>query len=165
MGDNRIDLVVEVNDIITYAIYQNGLRIVRGISLKNNTEQDIENLMVKISSDSELIMPYEQGIHTLRASEEMNLSDFKILIKGDYLASLTERITCTLNVELLEGENVIAACHKDITALAYDEWPGMRYFPDYLAAFVTPKHPVIADLLQSTAKWMEKSTSHPTLEG
>ena len=165
MGDNRIDLVVEVNDIITYAIYQNGLRIVRGISLKNNTEQDIENLMVKISSDSELIMPYEQGIHTLRASEEMNLSDFKILIKGDYLASLTERITCTLNVELLEGENVIAACHKDITALAYDEWPGMRYFPDYLAAFVTPNHPVIADLLQSTAKWLEKWTSQPSLEG
>lgn len=165
MGDNRIDLVVEVNDIITYAIYQNGLRIVRSISLKNNTEQDIENLMVKISSASELIVPYEQGIQVLRTSEEMNLSDLKVLIKGDYLASLTERITCTLKVELLEGENVIAACHKDITALAYDEWPGLRYFPDFLAAFVTPNHPVIADLLQSTSKWLQKWTSQPSLEG
>lgn len=165
MGENRISLVVEVNDVITYAIHQNGLQVVRGISLKNNTDQDIENLMVKFGSDCELIIPYEQGIQTLRASEEMQLSDLKVLVKGDYLATLTERIICTLKVEVLQGENVLAVSHNEITALAYDEWPGLRYFPDFLAAFVTPNHPVVAGLQQSAAKWLEKWTGEPSLEG
>ncbi len=115
MGDSRIELVAEVNDVITYAIHQNGLRIVRGISLKNNTGQDIENLLLKISADSELIIPFEQGIQILRANEEIQLSDLKVLVKGDYLASLTERVTCTLKIELLDGESVIATGHRDIT--------------------------------------------------
>ena len=165
MGDSGIELVTEVNDVITYAIHQNGLRIVRVISLKNNTEQDIENLLLKISSDSELIIPFEQGIHILRAYEEMQLSDLKVLVKGDYLASLTERVTCTLKIELLDSESVIVTGHKDITALAYDEWPGLRYFPDLMAAFVTPNHPVIANLLLSTSKWLQKWTGQPSLEG
>lgn len=165
MGDSRIDLSVDINDVITYAIYQNGLRIVRGVKLKNNSEQDIENLLLKVSSDCELFLPFEQGIQTLRANEEIQLSELKVSIKGDYLASLTERITCTLKVELLENETVIASVYKDIIALAYDEWPGLSYFPDYLAAYVTPNHPVIADLLQSTSQWLQKWTGQPSLEG
>ena len=165
MGDSTIELVTEVNDVITYAIYQNGLRIVRGISLKNNTEQDMENLLLRISSDSELIIPFEQGIQILRSNEEMQLSDLKVLVKGDYLASITERVTCILKIELLDGESVIVTGYRDITALAYDEWPGLRYFPDLMAAFVTPNHPVIANLLQSTSKWLQKWTEQPSLEG
>lgn len=122
-------------------------------------------MLLRISSDNELIIPFEQGVQTLRHGQEMQISDLKILINGDFLVSLTERITCVLKIELLEGENVLALSYKDVTALAYDEWPGMKYFPDFLAAYVTPNHPVIAELLQSTSKWLEKWTHQPSLEG
>lgn len=81
------------------------------------------------------------------------------------MASLTERITCMLQVELFSGEKLISSQYVEIIALAYDEWPGLKYFPDFLAAYVTPNHPVISELMQSTSKWLNKWTNVPSLEG
>ncbi|MFT3985117.1 MAG: DUF4011 domain-containing protein [Lachnospiraceae bacterium] len=165
MGENCLNLFIEVNDVITYAIQQNGLRIVRNVNIKNNTEEDIQRIMLKVSSDNELIIPFEQGIETIQAGKELKLSDLRVIIKGDYLASLTERVVCILKVEVCHGEDILAVDYRNITALAYDEWPGLKYFPDMLAAFVTPNHPVIAELLQLTSRWLQKWTGQPSLEG
>lgn len=160
-----VEILVEVNDIITYALQQNGLQIVRNITLKNNMDADIEDLIIRISSDNELVIPFEMGVRSLSAREEMYLKDIKIKLKGDFLASLTERISCILNVTVSSGGVVVANDSREITLLAFDEWPGLNYFPDLLAAFVTPNHPVIADLLQSASKWLNKWTGTPSLEG
>lgn len=166
MGENkRIELSVQVNDVLTYALQQNGLQMVRTIGIKNLTEEEIENLTVRISTDTELIKPFELAIQLLRAGEDMQLRGLKILINGAYLASLTERVTCVLHIAVCQGEEELAAKCIDMTALAYDEWPGLKYFPDLLAAFVTPNHPVVAGLLQSASKWLDKWSGRPSLEG
>ena len=165
MDEKLLEMIMNVNDVITYAIYQNGLHIVRDITIKNNSQNEYENIILKITSDSELIVPYECGIQKLQAEEEMVLSDVELKLKGDYLASLTERVSCVIKAEIYVNDECIVSEHKNIVALAYDEWPGLKYFPDFLAAFVTPNHPVVADLLKSTSKWLEKWTKEPSLEG
>lgn len=90
-------MTIEADDVITYAIQQNGGRIVRDICLKNTTEEDIDDLLIRIDSDTDLIQMFELEIQKLRAGEELHLKEkeIKIKINGDYLASLTERISCT----------------------------------------------------------------------
>lgn len=163
--NDEVVLEVEANDILNYALLQNGLRIIRDVCIKNVSENDIDNMMLRIESDIELILPFEQGIQKIQAGEELHLHDLKVMIKGDYLASLTERVVCNLQVKIYKNEEVIKSESKEITAFAYDEWPGLKFFPDLLATFVTPNHPIIADLLQSTSKWLEKWTGQPSLEG
>ena len=94
---NGIEMTIEADDVITYAIQQNGGRIVRDIYLKNTTEEDRDDLLIRIDSDTDLIQMFELEIQKLRAGEELHLKEkeIKIKINGDYLASLTERISCT----------------------------------------------------------------------
>lgn len=164
-NNKRIELTAQVNDVLTYALQQNGLKIVREVCIKNITDTDMENLIIKINTDIELVEPFEQTVQILRAGEEISLRELKIQIRGSYLASLTERVSCMIFVHVCQGEEELALLSKDMIALAYDEWPGLKYFPDLLAAFVTPNHPVIANILQSASKWLDKWTNRPALDG
>lgn len=164
---NGIELTVEAEDVITYAIQQNGGQIVRDICLKNTTEEDIDNLKIRITSDTDLIQVFELEVQKLRPNEELHLKEkeLKIKINGDYLASLTERITCSLRFCVLLDENELVSDQKDIVALAFDQWPGLKYTPELLAAFSMPNHPVVISLIQLAAKYLEKWTKDPSLAG
>lgn len=165
IGMEKIKIAVETNDVMTYALQQNGMRLIREIDLKNETEEDLENLCVKIFTQEGWIEPLEQGIDLLPAGEELRLKEFQVVISGTYLASLTERVKSILYVEIYQEDQRISAAEKEMTVLAYDEWPGLKYFPDLLAAFVTPNHPCVTQLLQSAAAWLDRWTDQTSLEG
>lgn len=160
-----LELDVDIDDVITYAIQQNGGEIVRDICIHNITEGDIENLTVQVNSDTALIELYELGIQKIRAGEEIHLKEIKLKINGDYLASLTERITCSLRFCVYFEEELLVSDKKDIVALAFDQWPGLKYTPEILAAFSMPNHPVITSLIQLASQYLEKWTSDPSLAG
>lgn len=163
--NKRLELSAQVNDVLTFALQQNGQELIRKVCIKNTTDTDMEDLIVRIHTDIELAEPFQQGVQNLRAGEELELSDLKILIRGDYLASLTERVSCVLHIGIFQREEELASESKNIIALAYDEWPGLKYFPDLLAAYVTPNHPVVSGILQSASKWLEQWTGQPSLDG
>ena len=160
-----LELSVESDDVITYAIQQNMAGIVRDICIKNTTEKDIDNLVVRVDSDTNLIEFFQVGVEKIGAGEELHLRNLKIKINGDYLASLTERITCSLCFYVCYDKEVLLYDKKDIIALAFDQWPGLRYTPELLAAFSMPNHPVVTNLLQLSAKYLEKWTGDPSLAG
>ena len=88
------------------------------------------------------------------------------MVHGDFLASLTERISCVLYVSVTKGLEELARQSEEIAVLAFDQWPGYpRYFPDLLAAFILPNHPAMAGLVQAASKYLEKWTGDPSLEG
>ena len=93
MSKDNIQILVETNDVINYAIQQNGGKVIRNICIKNLSENEYDNLIVKISSDNDFINISYVGVQNLKAKEELNLKDINININGDYLASLTERVT------------------------------------------------------------------------
>ncbi|SCY63061.1 DUF3320 domain-containing protein [Butyrivibrio sp. INlla14] len=164
-AQNGIELTVDVEEVITYAIQQNGGDVVRDIVVKNTLDEDLSDIVLKIGSDTKLIEPCEVGIQTIRADEEIHLKELKIKINGDYLASLTERITCSLQFRVCFDDKTLISDKKDIVALAFDQWPGLRYTPEILAAFSMPNHPVVTSLIQLAAKYLEKWTGDPSLAG
>ena len=115
----KVTISVDVNNVLTYAMQQNGSPIVREIRLKNETESDYENLIVNISTDTELIEPFSQGIQVLKGGEEVQLRNLKIQVNGKYLASLTERVSCNLKIEVMQGEETLVTDAMNVTALAY----------------------------------------------
>lgn len=103
MSKDNIQILVETNDVINYAIQQNGGKVIRNICIKNLSENEYDNLIVKISSDNDFINISYVGVQNLKAKEELNLKDINININGDYLASLTERVTCSLRFAVYMG--------------------------------------------------------------
>ena len=165
LTNKGIEINCDIDDVLNYAIYHNGAHIVRDICVKNISENDIENLTVKIDSYNELVVLFEFGIQKIQPGEELHFKNLKVGINADYLVLLTERSICKLRVEVYLDEEVIASEIKDITVFAFDQWPGLQYTPELLSAFVMPNHPVITNLLQLTSQYLDNWTSDPSLAG
>ena len=163
--DGRIELQADINTFFSYALQQNRVPIIRTVTVKNTSDKDLENLSLHVWTDVDLVEPYAERIDILTAGESHSFRNLKILVHGDFLASLTERLACILHVSINRGTEELERQSEEIIVLAYDQWPGMRYYPDLLVAFITPNHPCMTGLLQSAAKYLEKWTSDPTLEG
>ncbi len=178
---------IEINDILNYAMHQNGAPLVREIRIKNETEQDVENLRVSVRAEGDLIHPFEQAVQLVRAGEEYVIRNPQIKVNGERLSALTERIQIGVDAAICRNDteseksdaqaaeqnqevvfkdnNLLSSVHKSITVLAYDEWPGAGYYPELLTAFAMPNHPVIAKIIKEAAEWMKKWTGDPSLEG
>lgn len=162
---NKLELSCEIDDVLTYAIQHNGAHIVNDICIKNVSEVDIDNLVVCIDSNNELVEKFELGIQKIKPGEELHFKNLNIGINAEYLASLTERSTCKLKIDIYLEDEVVVSSTKNITALAFNQWPGLQYTPELLAAFAMPNHPVVASLLQLASKYLDKWTQEPSLAG
>ncbi len=161
----KIELSSEIDDVLTYAVYQQGAKIIRDICVKNTSEEIYENLLLKIESDNALVDVFSLGIDKIDAFSELHFKDIRLHINSDYLASLTERVTCNLKVSISFVGEEITSQKKEIVALAFDEWPGLKYTPELLAAFSLPNHPVVVSLIQLASNYLENWTGDPSLAG
>lgn len=164
-SSNGIALTIEVDEVVNYAIQQLGINIVNDVCIKNTTNDDLDNLSLQIDSDVKLVEKLVIGVQKLRAGEELHFRDIKVKINGDFLASLTERITCNLCFCVFLEDEVLASEAKDIIVLAFDQWPGLKYTPEILVSFSLPNHPVVTSLIQLASQYLEKWTGDPSLAG
>ena len=166
-GENKVGILlnIECDDVINYAIQYNGVDIIRDVSIKNSTAADIEGIVLRIESDGNLLVPFEYNIEKINQGEELHVNNLKVKLNGDYLASLTERIKSVIHFSVYKGEEVLVAKDNEVTVLAFDEWAGLKYTPELLAAFSVPNHPVIASLILEASQYLQKWTGEPSLEG
>ena len=90
--EKKIQLTIEANDTINYALYQNGTPLISAIRIQNLTGEDMENLVLRIKGDGDILIPYEETILQVRGGEELVIRSPKMSLQGSVLASLTERI-------------------------------------------------------------------------
>lgn len=164
-ADHGLQLTSNIDDVLTYAIVHNGAHIVRDICVKNVSDTDWDNLLLQISSSNGLTEEFKLGIEKIMPGEELHFKNINVLINAEYLASLTERSSCRLTVGIYSEGNLMISEATTITVLAFDQWPGLQYTPELLAAFVMPNHPVVTSMLQLAAKYLEKWTKDPSLAG
>lgn len=158
-------LACDMDDVLTYATVHNGAHIVRDICVKNISESDLDDLMLRISSGNRITENFELGIEKIKPGEELHFKNLHVIVNAEYLASLTERSTCQVTVAIYYEENQLISETINIIALAFDQWPGLQYTPELLAAFVMPNHPVVTSMIQLAAKYLEKWTGDPSLAG
>lgn len=164
-GKKSISLTYDIDDVLNYAIVHNGTHIIRDISVKNNSEDDLDQLTLKITSDDGLIRTFELGIEKIKPEEELHFKKLDISVDVEQLISLTEKRLCQLTISIYQQENQLTAKTTNITALAFDQWPGLQYSPELLAAFSLPNHPVVTSMIQLAAKYLGKWTGDPSLAG
>ena len=164
-SNGTLVLSCDMKDALTYAAVHNGERLIRDICVKNISGEEIENLRIQIASANELIEPLELRIERVKPEEELHFKDLKVNINAVYLASLTERSICEIKVRVSQGETELLCQARELIALAFDQWPGLQYTPELLAAFAMPNHPVVSSLLQIAAKYLDKWTGDPSLAG
>ena len=68
-------------------------------------------------------------------------------------------------IDLEQEDQKIVSKVQPVDVLTFDEWPGIDFLPELLAAYVTPNHPVIQQICRDVAVQMNLWTGNPSLDG
>ena len=73
--EGALELTLECADTIGYYALQNGIRLIKRFYLKNTSENDIEDIRIKVTSKPDFIVPYEfvQQVIPRRTTARFNL--------------------------------------------------------------------------------------------
>ena len=160
-----LQLNPELLPVISYAMQQNGAALVRSVTIENPTDAPMEHLELDITADPGFTLPFTAHIDLIPAGKTVTVSQPKVLLRGEFLAGLTEKLTGTLTFTLRQGETVLLTRHAEITVLAFDEWQGISIYPELLATFVTPNHPELPKIIGRAADILGHWTGDNAMDG
>ena len=165
MEDAKIQLTCKIDKVLNYAMIYNGFPIIHDICIKNTSDIDLQNLTLNITTDNGMIKPFIQGIELIKSEEEIHFNELEVQIDAQYLSSLTEKDICQLTISVKQADETLVSDTMKLTALAFDEWPGVLVNPELLASFVMPNHPVVNSMIQLASQYLDKWTKDPSLAG
>ena len=159
-----IHMEAAVLPIINYAMQQNGAVMVRSVTIENPTAELLEDVQLQITASPEFALPYRQHIDQIQPNQTVTIERPQLILNGEYLAGMTEKLTGLLQLSLRKGDTELACTHSETTVLAFDEWHGIGLYPELLAAFVTPNHPDIARIIGRAADHLGKWTGDTSMD-
>lgn len=160
-----IEITIICSKVINLAMQQNHVPVIRQLLIQNHSDQPLSDLTVTITSDPMFTVEWTTTIATLAPEQTMELSVVDLHLSASYLFSLTERLSGTLHITVRQGEAILAQSVQEVIVLAHDEWSGAALIPEMVAAFVTPNHPYVAQLLRNASAILEQWDNDPSFTG
>lgn len=160
----KVKVDIEVLPFLNYALHKNKANIVRNLVIQNDSDEDLENLVLKISATPEICKPFEKTIELIPAHNSYEVKDINLIINVDYLGNLTEKEESYLNFSLLSDGVELCSDSHCVNALPFDEWHGSLFYPEILASFVTPNAPIISALIKRASEFLKNWTGDPSLD-
>ncbi|GAA4309086.1 DUF3320 domain-containing protein [Compostibacter hankyongensis] len=146
---------------VSYALYQNHVPVIRTLSIRNATDKEWTNLIIKIEPSDDFAEPLELHTGQLFPGSTFQPEIIQLKLKPVFICSLTEMMTASLKLSIRADEEEVYTKEYDIDLLAYDQWLGKGILPEMLSAFVMPNLPELVPILKSTAgilgKWTDNS--------
>lgn len=163
--DNKITFSGNMTAQINFAMQQNYVPVFRNIVMTNNSDEEIKNVRLRISFEPEFAKVFESAPIDLLPAQPVEISPINIIMLSDYLFSLTEKLVGSVTIEALQGEEVIASETRSIELLAYDQWSGINFMPETVAAFVSPNHPKVQEIMSAAGAYLKKWCGDPAFTG
>ncbi len=143
---------------------QNHVPVVRKLTVRNNSETDLQNVVVEILSEPDFAVKWSNSIDSIPAGENFDLGSIDIKLSTKYLSELTERITGQFTLVISsEGSEIYSEAFR-VDILAYDQWSGVSILPEILSAFVTPNHTEIPKIIKRASAILEIWTGNPSFD-
>ena len=140
---HRFEIKADHLPVVNFALYQNRIPLIRRLKLYNGTDTDLKNGVIHIAFSPEIASPLDIPVGLLKSGCGTQVERVPVELSGEYLSSMTERVTARLSVSLRSGGTEVCSQVSSFELLTYDEWPGIATCPEIAAAFVTPNHPAI----------------------
>ncbi len=164
---NYVSIKAHCATIINYARFQNGMKIVNRVVVKNTSGKLLNGVEMSIESNPGVIHRYNQYVGEICPGKSVVIDDIRVDIDTEYLANLTElqfgvlRITITARDE--DFTPVTSSC--DMTILPYDQWEGVKKTDELLASFCVPNHPDVKLIVQAASDKMHDWTGDSSMDG
>lgn len=163
--DKKVTIGGHINGSINFAMQQNYIPIIRNLVITNETDEELHHLQLKITFEPEFAREYVYDIEMISVNSSVEIKPVIIGLSTEFLFSLTEKIIGYIYIDLYEGETKIYGHEESVELLAYDEWSGLLVMPEMIAAFVTPNHPSVAEVISKSSKYLEQWGHLPSFTG
>ena len=90
--DANISINGQVAGTINFAMQQNYIPVIRRLVFTNQGQEELDGLRVRISFEPEFAHVFEAQLPKLSPGTPVELSPVRLVMHGDYLFSLTERM-------------------------------------------------------------------------
>ena len=146
------DMIPKIN----FAMQQNFIPFIRNLTVSNEGDEDISDVKLTITFDPGFAKTFTYDISNVPAGQSVEISPLRIILSTEMLFSLTEAISGTVSFSLAKDGNELY--HKDtpVQLLSFNEWSGLAFDPELIAAFVTPNHPEIAKVISEASVYLKK---------
>ena len=163
--DNKIVFGGAMTARINFAMQQNYVPVFRSITMTNNTDAVLTGVVLRITFEPEFAKVYEAAPVELKPGQPVEFSPVRIVMNPEYLFGLTEKFVGNVTLEAVQEGSVIASESRTIELLAYDQWTGVMFMPEIAAAFVTPNHPKVQEVISAASLYLQKWTKDPSFTG
>lgn len=146
------DMIPKIN----FAMQQNFIPFIRNLTVSNEGDEDISDVKLTIAFDPGFAKTFTYDINAVPAGQSVEISPLRIILSTEMLFSLTEAISGTVSFSLTKDDSELY--HKDVPVqlLSFNEWSGLAFDPELIAAFVTPNHPEIAKVISEASVYLKK---------
>ena len=158
-------IFINLSPKINYACHQNDIAILKELKVINTKNIIWEDVKISMESSLNFIRPKTWQIKNMNPGEEISIKDRRIDLDGDFLRNLEEAISGTVKFIVEADRVVIEEIELPIQVLAYNEWGGLEYIPELLAAFVMPNSSGIDSILGETGRMLAKNGKDSALNG
>jgi len=144
---------------------QNQIPIVRYLLLQNISDETVSDLRVVITADPETLTPWSVNVALLHPQETVELTGIDLRFSTSYLFALTERINGSLTVAVFSGDDLLYSQAHELAFLSFNEWSGGLAVPEIMAAFVTPNHPYVTEIVRQASVILHSWQGNPSFTG
>lgn len=165
---SQVRLQVAVVEKLNLADFQNAVPALHELAVVNETPVPISELTITITSEPAFLKPRTWSMDAVGAGETYHVVDLDVQLDGSLLSRLTEAEPATLYFELRsrkEDETVIAQHECVVELLARNQWGGIGYAPEMVAAFVQPNDPAVDHVLKAAAQALQASGKSGSIDG
>jgi hypothetical protein len=150
---------------IGFASHQNAVPLVRELSLWNQEETTLEDLVLTLSTDPDFVESRSWNIDRIHPGDRLSISDRDIKLNAAYLAGLTESLNADVVMRVSQGENVLVEQRFPTELLARTEWGGLSAMPELLAAFCMPNDPAVDRVLKAASQVLRRAGKKDGIDG
>lgn len=161
----QILLSIELDRRINFAMQQNDVPPIKSIRIENQSDRSLNNLEIAIYSEPEFSKAWTSRLETIQPGAAWEVSNVDLLLLPEFLFSLTERLSGLLRFELRSNGEILGMKHEPVSLLTKDEWSGLSSLSELIAAFVTPNHPAVEQILRSASRKLKEWTGDGSLSG
>lgn len=164
----KVHLQVAVVEKVNLADFQNAVPALHELAIVNETLVPIGELTLTITSEPAFLKPRTWNIDAVGSGETYHIPDLDVQLDGSLLSRLTESEPATLHFKLRsqkDPEFVIAQHDHVVELLARNQWGGIGYAPEMVAAFVQPNDPAVDHVLKAAAHALQASGKSGSIDG
>lgn len=145
--------------------HQNAVPLIRQLVVSNDGAESLRGIALELDPSLPFAARKTWPIEALGAGESLLVEDRDLDLKEGYLSSLTEAVSASVTLRLLQGDAELATAQFPVELLARNQWGGAGSMTELLAAFCMPNDPAVDHVLKGASDTLRRAGRPDGIDG